>query len=144
MNKLTHIEHDSYAHFNPAKNHSNDIDHVFISAPGWSQLNVQVQVHVKCPAKTYAEGLSDHSPLHAIKTGSLMSTRLSPWVAKLPSFKKDLETLIKAAELHNMLPGHAPLEYKRLIREAAKIARNEHNDQFRDSPRQYLPNLSGH
>ena len=34
---FTRIEHDQFTHFSSALQHLNDIDHVFVSAPGWLQ-----------------------------------------------------------------------------------------------------------
>ena len=39
------------------------------------------------------------------------------------------------------MPEHALNHYKTLIREAAKLARNDFNNAFRDSPKTYLSNL---
>ena len=105
---------------------------------------MKVQVKVGCPVKMVSSRLSDHGPISCDFGGSSASNvdqPIPPWVAKLPVFKQFLGALVQASKLHNLLPSHALLEYKRLTREAARIARNQHYDSFRDTPQQKLPNL---
>ena len=66
---------------------------------------------------------------------------IPPWVAKLPQFQTYLQLLVNASRLQDLMPAHALCYYKVLIREAARLARDDFNNGFRDSPRTYLPNL---
>ena len=63
------------------------------------------------------------------------------WVAKSSLFKKNLELLNNACRLKDLLPEHALVEYKTLIREAARVSRNQLNDKYRYSKKFHLSNL---
>ena len=144
LNLFTRIEHDQHSHYNASLNQLTDIDHIFVSMPGWKQICSSVQVRVESPEKLFAKGLSDHGPVScALSPGKPPSDNdpIPPWVAKLPSFHQYLQLLVNASRLQDLLPAHALGYYKILIREAARLARNDHNNGFRDSPKTYLPNL---
>ena len=49
LNSFTRIEHDHFSHFNASIGHLNDIDFIVISAPGWSQLPLHLEVEVGPP-----------------------------------------------------------------------------------------------
>ena len=69
------------------------------------------------------------------------SLPIPPWVAKLPAYSKFLGSLVAASNLGGLLPEHALCQCKIFIREAAKLARNDFHNAFRDSPKTYLSNL---
>ena len=141
---FTRIEHDQFTHFNSALKHLNDIDHVFVSAPGWLQALKRVQVSVEQPEVSHSKGLSDHGALICNFSSSKLPSESQPmptWVAKLPNFRVFLGQLIDASRLQNLMPEHALIEYKRLIREAARLARNEHCSVNRETPKMYIANL---
>ena len=69
------------------------------------------------------------------------SPPIPPWVAKLPSYAQYLGALVATSNLDSLLPAQALSQYKTLIREAAKLARNDFNNAFRDSPKTFLSNL---
>ena len=50
------------------------------------------------------------------------------WVAKLPLFKNFLTTLVAAAKLHEIEAPSRVNHLKELIRDAARLARNEHSE----------------
>ena len=135
--RFSRIEHDQFTHYNSALQHLNDIDHVFISAPGWLQALKRVQVTVEQPEVLFSKGLSDHGALTCRFPSSKIpssSQPIPPWVAKLPNFSIFLGQLVNASKLHQLLPEHALMEYKKLIREAARLARNDYCSLNRDSP----------
>ena len=112
--------------------------------PGWKQICSSVQVRVESPEKLFAKGLSDHGPVSCtLSPGKPPSDNdpIPPWVAKLPASQQYLQLLVNASRLQDLLPAHALGYYKVLIREAARLARNDYNNGFRDSPKIYLPNL---
>ena len=141
---FTRIEHDQFSHYNSSLQHLNDIDHVFISAPGWQQTLKRVQVSVEQPEVLFAKGLSDHGALTCRFPSSkipISSQPIPTWVAKLPNFSLYLGQLVNASKLHQLMPEHALMEYKRLIREAARLARNNYYTLNREPPDMYIANL---
>ena len=70
------------------------------------------------------------------------SDPIPPWVATLPDFSRFLGSLVAASNLGGLLPGHGLAQCKILIREAAKLARDDFNNAFRDSPKTRLSNLT--
>jgi len=61
--KITRIEHDQFTYFNNSLQHLNDIDHNFLSAPGWFQTQWRFEVEVQKPEDLYSRGISDHGAL---------------------------------------------------------------------------------
>ena len=136
LDRFTRVEHDQYSHFNTSRSHLNDIDFTFVSAPGWSQLPWHVWVEVDFPEELFARRISDHGAV-VCRLHFSGSNDVGPpirRVAKLPGFKTNLDKLIKASRFVDLLPEHALEYYKILIREAARVARNNHNNRHRDSP----------
>ena len=116
----------------------------FVSAPGSAQLQYRFQASVERPEVLFAKGISDHAPLVCkVSFGSSEegSLPISPKVAKNPRFKFFLENLCNATRFDRMLADHALIAYKRLIREAAKLTRNENCSMHRNAKHLYLPNL---
>ena len=60
---FTRIEHDSWSHLSFRHSHLNDIDFIFISSPGWSQLPWSVSCVVGSAEDLYASKLNDHAPV---------------------------------------------------------------------------------
>ena len=141
---FTRIEHDHFSHFNSSLNHLNDIDHIYLSAPGWIQLRWRFEVEVQKPEDLFARGISDHGAILCSFRPSQLPPKEQPiptWAAKLPNSKICLEKLVQASRLQDLLPEHAIDEYKLLIKEAARHARNQHCDLNRESPKMHLQNL---
>ena len=63
LNLFTRIEHDQHSQYNASLNQLTDIDHIFVSMPGWKQICSSVQVRVESQEKLFAKGLSDHGPV---------------------------------------------------------------------------------
>ena len=141
---FSRIEHDKFTHYNSALQHLNDIDHDFFSAPGWIQALKRVQVIVDQPEVLFSKGLSDHGSITCKFPSSkvpLASQPIPPWVAKLPNFSVFLGQLVNASRLHQLMPEHALMEYKKLIREAARLARNDYCSLNRETPNMHTANL---
>ena len=93
LGKFFRIEHDHFSHFNAPLGHFNDIDHIYLSPPGWVQLPWSIVVEVCPPEVLYEKGLSDHSPLTCSirpNTGCGNEPPIPPWVAKSRLFKAKL------------------------------------------------------
>ena len=107
---------------------------IFISAPGWAQLPWKLSVEVGPPEMLFNKGISDHSPvactLH-FSDGVQNEPPIPTWVAKSSLFNN-------ACRLEDLLPEHALIEYKILIREAARVSRNQLNDKCRHSKKTHL------
>ena len=138
------VEHDQYSHYNSGLKHLNDIDHIYFSAPGSAQLQHKFQASVERPEVLFAQGISDHAPLICkVSFGSAdeESLPISPKTAKNPRFVFFLDCLCKATRFDRMLADHALLAYKLLIREAAKLTRNENRCKHKNAKHLHLPNL---
>ena len=106
LRDFTRIEHDSFSHFNCALGHLNDIDHIFLSPPGWCQVEWRFSVEVQKPEDLFARGISDHGAIIcSFKSSHCPSTEqpIPTWVAKLPIFKVFLDNLVKASRLEDLL-----------------------------------------
>ena len=144
LDKYIRMEHDHHTHFNPALNHLNEIDFVYLSAPGWSQLPWQTLIKIDAPELLFAKNISDHGSISCKLNFSQtpgIEQPIAPWVAKLPAFQACLGKLVLASKLDQLIPEHSLAQYKILIREAGRLARNYHNDKFRDTPKLKLANL---
>lgn len=144
LDNYIRMEHDHHTHFNPALNHLNEIDFVYLSAPGWSQLPWQTLIKVDAPELLFAKNISDHGSISCKLNFSQtpgIEQPIAPWVAKLPAFKTCLENLVQASKLDKLMPEHSLAQYKILIREAGRLARNYHNNKYRDTPKLKLANL---
>ena len=137
LDLFTRVEHDHFSHYNASLGHLNDIDFIFISAPGWSQLPLNLEVEVGPPEVYFNKGLSDHGHVKCSfkrPGGKNPDQPIAPWIAKSPLFKENLELLVGACRLNQLLPEHALAHYKTLIREAARLTRNTLNEQYRNHP----------
>ena len=106
---------------------------------------MNVKIEVTCPISLWSRGLSDHAVLSvkATKRHNAASpcTKIPVWVVKLPSYKEALQQLLAVADLANLLPAFRLDHYKELMREAARIARDEHSDRYRDTAPMRLHNV---
>ncbi len=129
---LTEIDCGLETHFD-GRDKLSGIDRIFVATPGWLLLQLHCQFQVLSdPLDLHGRGISDHAPIafvccHKFPVPS-QHRPIPKFVFALPRFPNALENLIAAEgpAFHRLSVPAKHLRFKVLIREAARVARDEH------------------
>ena len=121
---------DMHTHFHKRSNSLNSIDKVFFCAPSWLiLLPVFFAAVERSPVALSDAGLSDDAPLYvsfSLRGSSKDAGKVIPsCVCQSPRFRKPLDTYCNAAALDELPDSIAIPQHKAIIKEVAKIVRNE-------------------
>ncbi|CAK0845193.1 unnamed protein product, partial [Prorocentrum cordatum] len=106
------------------------IDKICISSPPWLLMQWRAKVDIPAaPGALFDRGISDHAPVHLrLAARAPEGSELRPiprHIFEIPLFAKYFAPLSGAADMGNYLPFIRLEEFKRLVREAARLTRND-------------------
>ena len=142
---FTLLSHDSHTHYNSAEEILTDIDLVFSSLPGWQLQHVTTKISILPPLEVWSKGLSDHG-IVSLALGPRPNTSknhlpIPKWVTTHPRFAFVLQRLVHKEDLGKLTLPLRLSHYETLIREAARLCRNEISKAKRELPEMKLQNL---
>jgi len=130
LNRMVEVSHNLDTHYSAWKSLCSRIDRIYVSLPPWLVIQLSLVPRVyRDPKAMHEDGLSDHSPfsvtVFAKKPLPPERRPISKHVASSPAFKRALSALTDAACLDELSPPMRLQQHKVLIREAARIARDD-------------------
>ena len=130
LDRLTEIQQPYETHFHSGSNTISRLDRLYVASPPWLSLQLGLQGRLLCdPVRCHELQLSDHSPVAFVfrcKQQLPPEQRPIPrYVVDHPRFSEILSSLTGSSNWHRLsLPLRLP-QFKAMIREAARLTRNE-------------------
>ena len=133
------MEQLSPTHFNSSSNSTSRLDRTYIAAPSWIFTMTQADgFTIARPDDLHAREISDHTPvcvqLRAKKSQPRESQPIGKHIFQLPQFKILHDSLCDAAGLDKMGVVTRWETHKAILKEAARLARDEELLQNADKP----------
>ena len=131
LDQLVEIQQGSPTHFCVGSHSMSRLDRVYVSVPPYMLTMMSAKCTVTCcPRWSHDKRLSDHAPVACALsprcTVSPDSQPIPPWVFKLPGFVSNHDALVEAACLDSLPTVARWMLHKTILREAARLARDEY------------------
>ena len=139
LKDLTELAQPLDTHYSNANSLCSRIDRIYTSIPPWLliQLNVNASLY-NDPKELYDSDVSDHSPLciSFSKHDPVPADQrpISRHVVADPRYADYLEKLVAASNLDALAVPIRLQQFKLLMREAARLVRDEHSSNFTNNP----------
>ncbi|CAK0845855.1 unnamed protein product [Prorocentrum cordatum] len=130
---MVEVDPELHAHYTEHSQQCARIDKIYTSSPPWllTQWCAKVDMPM-APDMLYDKGISDHAParlrLSARARADRESQPIPQYIFEHPLFIKYFDLLVSHADLDSYTPCVRLQELKRLIREAARLTRNDLTD----------------